>query len=77
MLYPELVVTGGGVEHDLGPSLIETVRREVWERARLFAADRIRIESSELREKAPLLGIVALAIARVKQASDRLVHELI
>jgi glucokinase len=77
LLYPELVVIGGDVAHGLGPLLIDTVRHEVRERARLFAADKVRIESSELREKAPLWGGVALAIARVKQTSDRRISEVI
>ena len=77
MLYPELVVIGGDVAHDLGALLIDTVRREVRERARLFPADKVRIESSELRERAGLWGGIALAIARVKQASDHRVPEVI
>lgn len=77
MLYPELVVIGGDVAHDLGALLIDTVRREVRERARLFPADKVRIEPSELREKAALWGGVALAIARIKQASDQRMAEVI
>jgi len=77
MFYPELVVIGGDVAHDLGPLLIETVRREVRERARMLPADKVRIECSELREKAALWGGIALAIARVKQASDQRAPDVI
>ena len=68
ILNPELVVLGGDVTGALGPLLIENVRREVRERVRLFPADKVRIEPSELEEKAGLWGGVALAIARVKPA---------
>ena len=71
VLYPELIVLGGDVANDLGPLLIDTVRREVRERVRLFPVDKVRIESSALQEKAGLWGGVALAIARVKQASGQ------
>jgi hypothetical protein len=57
--------------------LIDTVRQEVRERIRLFPVDKLRIESSELQEKAALWGGVALAIARVKQASCQPVVEAI
>jgi len=71
VLNPELVVLGGDVAHEVGPLLIDTVRQEVRERIRLFPVDKVRIESSALREKAALWGGVALAIARVKQASGQ------
>ncbi len=77
MLYPELVVLGGDVAHDLGALLIDTVRREVRDRAHVVPADKVRIECSELREKAALWGGIALAIARVKQASDQRVPDVI
>jgi len=65
VIHPELVVLGGEVA-GMGPLLIETVRREVRERVRLFPAESVRIESSALQDKAGLWGGVALAIARVK-----------
>jgi glucokinase len=77
MLNPELVVLGGDVTRDVGPLLIDTVRQEVRERIRLFPVDKVRIESSALQEKAALWGGVALAIARVKQASGQPVAEAI
>jgi hypothetical protein len=55
----------------VGPLLIETVRREVRERVRLFPAEKVRIESSALDDKAGLWGGIALAIARLKQASSQ------
>jgi hypothetical protein len=52
----------------IGPLMLDTVRREVRERVRLFPAESVRIERSLLEDKAGLWGGVALAIARVKQA---------
>jgi glucokinase len=77
VLYPELVVLGGDVANEIGPLLIDTVRREVRERVRLFPVDKVRIESSALQEKAGLWGGIALAIARVKQAAGQPVAEAI
>jgi glucokinase len=77
VLYPDLVVLGGDVATDVGPLLLDTVRREVRERVRLFPVDKVRIESSALQEKAGLWGGVALAIARVKQAAGQPVVDAI
>ncbi len=77
MLHPELVVLGGDVTTGLGPLLVENVKREVRERVRLFPVDKVRIEISALEDKAALWGGVALAIARVKQASDHALAEAI
>ena len=71
VLYPELVVIGGDVARDLGAMLIDVVKQEVHERVRLFRAESVRIESSALEEKAGLWGGIALAIARIKQASGQ------
>ncbi len=68
VLNPELVVIGGDVA-SIGPMLIETVRREVRERVRVFPVEKVRIETSALEDKAGLWGGIALAIARVKQAA--------
>jgi glucokinase len=76
-LNPELVVLGGDVTGALGPLLLENVRREVRERVRLFPADKVRVEVSELEEKAGLWGGVALAIARIKQVAGQPVAEAI
>jgi glucokinase len=77
VLHPELVVLGGDVSHDVGPLLIDTVRREVRERVRLIPVDKVRIENSALQEKAGLWGGIALAIARLKQASGQPVADAI
>jgi glucokinase len=77
MLYPELVVIGGDVAGSLGALLIDNVRREVRERVRLFPVEKVRIEGSALEEKAGLWGGVALAIARVKQATGQASAEAI
>ncbi|MBZ5581283.1 MAG: ROK family protein [Acidobacteriia bacterium] len=66
VLNPELVVVGGELAA-VGPLLIDTVRREVRERVRLFPVEKVRIETSALEDKAGLWGGIALAIARVKQ----------
>jgi glucokinase len=71
VLNPELVVIGGDVAGGLGAMLIDVVRREVRERVRLLPVERVRIENSALEDKAGLWGGVALAIARIKQASDQ------
>jgi glucokinase len=76
VLNPELVVVGGDVA-GVGPLLIETVRREVRERVRLFPAEKVRIESSALDDKAGLWGGIALAIARLKQASSQVSSEAV
>jgi glucokinase len=77
VLYPELVVIGGDVAVGIGPLLIDTVRREVRERVRLVPVEKVRIETSVLEEKAGLWGGIALAIARVRQASGQPAPEAI
>jgi glucokinase len=77
VLYPELVVIGGDVPGGVGPLLIDTVRREVRERVRVAPVDKVRVERSILEEKAGLWGGIALAIARVRQASGQPAPEAI
>lgn len=61
-IHPELVIIGGGVAK-LGPLLFDRIRQDVEDRiGRLFPVDGIHIESSQLEEKAGVLGAVALAI---------------
>lgn len=61
-IHPELVVIGGGVSN-LGPLLLDRIREDVEDRVgRLFPVDDIRIERSQIGEKAGVLGAVALAI---------------
>ncbi len=59
-LHPSMIVLGGGVSA-LADSLLEPVRRTVYQRVRMFPVDNVRIERSLLGEKAGLLGGLALA----------------
>jgi glucokinase len=60
VLYPDLVVMGGGVA-EMGPILLDHVRDVVRRRIGMFPIDDLRIERSLLGEKAGLLGAIALA----------------
>ncbi|QDT33537.1 ROK family protein [Thalassoglobus polymorphus] len=61
-IHPELIVIGGGVAN-LGALLLDRIRQDVEDRVgRLFPVDDIRIERSLLKEKAGVLGAVALGI---------------
>jgi glucokinase len=60
MLHPELVVLGGGVA-ELGDALLDPVRQMVRQRVGMFPTDSIRIEKSQLGDRAGILGAVALA----------------
>jgi glucokinase len=60
-LHPELVVLGGGVPA-IGSLYIERVRETVLRRVRMFPPDGVRIERSELEDKAGLYGGIALAV---------------
>lgn len=60
-IHPELVVLGGGVAQ-MGELLLAPVRRTVLERVRMFPADTVRIERSQLGEQAGTLGGIALAM---------------
>jgi glucokinase len=77
IVYPELVVIGGEVAVGLGAVLVDAVKREVHERVRVVPLAKMRIEGSALEEKAGLWGGIALAIARVKQASMHAAAEAI
>ena len=66
VIHPEMVVVGGEMT-TVGPLLLDTLRREVRERVRLFPAESVRIETSALQDKAGIWGGIALAIARVKR----------
>ena len=59
-LHPDVVVLGGGVA-EMGAILMDRVRESVRKRVRMIPADQIRIERSQLGEKAGLLGAIALA----------------
>lgn len=60
-LHPDLVVLGGGVS-GTGELLIGAVRSEVLKRVRMFPAGNVRIEYSDLKDKAGLYGGFALAM---------------
>ena len=61
VLHPELVVLGGGVA-ELGEVLLIPVRDVVRQRVGMFPTDGVRIEKSQLGERAGILGAVALAV---------------
>ncbi len=61
ILHPELVVLGGGVA-ELGDVLLIPVRNVVRQRVGMFPTDGVRIEKSQLGDRAGILGAVALAV---------------
>lgn len=60
-LHPDLVVLGGGAAA-IGDLLFDTVRATVARRVGMFPTDGVRIEPSELGDRAGVLGAIALAI---------------
>lgn len=61
VLHPELIVLGGGVA-EIGGLLTDTVRTEMERRiVGVIPADTVRLERSQLGEKAGVIGAVALA----------------
>lgn len=60
VMHPELIVLGGGVA-ELGDALLVPVRSEVQRRVGMFPTHDIRIEKSQLGDRAGILGAVALA----------------
>jgi glucokinase len=60
-LHPELIVLGGGVA-SLGDLLIEPMHRSLGARVRMFPVDGVRIERSQLGERAGVLGGLAAAM---------------
>lgn len=60
-LHPDLVVLGGGAAA-IGELLFDTVRATVSRRIGMFPTDGVRIEPSQLGDKAGVLGAVAVAI---------------
>jgi len=61
VLHPELIVLGGGVA-ELGDPLLIPVREVVRQRVGMFPTDGVRIEKSQLGDRAGILGAVALAV---------------
>lgn len=60
-IHPEVVVIGGGVA-ELGDLLLIPVRETVVRRIGMFPADSVRVERSQLGDKAGLFGGIALAL---------------
>ena len=59
-LHPELIVVGGGVA-EMGDVLFGPLRQAVRSRVRMLPIDTVQILPSKLRDKAGVLGAVALA----------------
>jgi len=76
VIYPELVVLGVEVA-SIGELLVDAIKREVRERVHMFPVERVRIETSMLKDKAGLWGGLALAIARVGKPPAQPVPESI
>ena len=66
-LYPDLVVLGGSVAA-LDDLLLDPVRETVKERVRMFPAQDLPIERSLLGDSAGILGGIALAAAKLREA---------
>jgi glucokinase len=60
MLHPDVVVLSGGLT-EIGSLLLDTVRKTVLRRVRMFPATDVRIERSQLGDTAALLGGLALS----------------
>jgi glucokinase len=67
-LHPELVIFGGSVA-SLEDLLVEPVRTAIRERVRMFSAHDVRVEISELGDRAGLLGGIALAKAACRDGA--------
>ena len=69
-LHPEMVVFGGGVA-EMGAPLLDVVRETAVKNVGLFPADSVQFKQSELRERAGLMGGVAVAMqAGIREAAD-------
>lgn len=62
-LHPQLVVLGGGVS-ELGELLLKPVLETIHQRVGMFPTHEVRVEQSLLRDRAGLLGGIALAMQR-------------
>lgn len=60
-LHPELIVIGGGVA-ELGDLLLDPVRETIRSSVRMLPIDSVRVERSQLGDRAGLLGGIALAM---------------
>ena len=59
-IHPDLVVLGGGVAN-MGDLLFDRIRTQVRQRVRMFPAESVRIEPSDLGSDAGIMGAIALA----------------
>jgi glucokinase len=62
-VHPELIVFGGGVV-EMGDLLFDAVRATLRARVGMFPVDDVRIERSQLGERAGVMGGIALALNR-------------
>jgi glucokinase len=63
-LHPEMIVLGGGVA-EMGELLTRTVKNVITARVGMFPTEDIRVEQSQLGDKAGVMGAVALAIQTI------------
>jgi glucokinase len=61
IIHPELVALGGSVA-EIGPLLFDTLRAVVPRRVGMFPAHEVRIEPSQLGNRAGMWGGIALAM---------------
>lgn len=61
ILHPELIVLGGGVA-ELGDALLVPIRDVVRQRVGMFPTDEVRVEKSQLGDRAGILGAIAVAV---------------
>ena len=59
-LYPDLIILGGGVA-EIGTLLTDTVQQVIRERVGMFPPESIQVLSSQLGDKAGVMGAIALA----------------
>ena len=60
-IHPEIIVLGGGVA-EIGELLTTTIKSVIRDRVRMLSTEHIRVEQSQLKEKAGVMGAVALAM---------------
>ncbi len=66
-LHPEMIIVAGGVA-EMGELLLEPVRCGIRKRVRMFPADDVRVEKSQLGDNAGVRGAVALAIQTLESS---------
>ncbi|QDU98669.1 ROK family protein [Lignipirellula cremea] len=68
-LHPDLVVLGGGVA-EMGEPIFGPVRRVIREQVKMFPTDNVQVEPSLLKDKAGVLGAIALAQEAAAEAAQ-------